>query len=395
MASTMSGMGKGLKRKTITDRLPTDIIEKSNGENIMSDPENKDDTYINEDFESDDFDFVDAYDDDPADADARLLPANTASSAINCGFVGVGGGGGKLAKAFLDLGFNKTLLVNTTEKDQPDGLDPSHFVLVPGADGVGKDIALGRKVLEEHSALVEDALRSRVGKIDWLFVLAGGGGGTGSASHVLHSTCARYLKSIEASGKVFYIVSKPTAQELLNSTIEENYNELLADIQGEPHIVIDNEKQLQLLRGKVGMLNMFPAANKNFAKLLAQVFKLASEHSPVQTFDSKDLEKCLSTNGRHVIGSTIVRDIDRQDLGATVFQGCLKSSPCPPASGKSGTGVLLLVVTEEMGSDPDVSRRLEAAFSYVGGRTQTLFSGVYVKKSLPGLIAITMLGGEK
>ena len=391
----MTGLRKSIKRKTITAPKNVDIIDESNGDNIMSDPENKDDTYINEDFDADDFDFVDAYDDDPAEADARLLPENKAASAINCGFIGVGGGGGKLAKAFLDIGFNKTLLVNTTEKDQPGGLDPSHFVLVPGADGVGKDVNLGRRVLEEHSALVEDALRSRIGNIDWLFVLAGGGGGTGSASHVLHGTCARYLKSIEASGKVFYIVSKPTAQELLNSTIEENYNSLLADIKDEPHIIIDNERQLQLLRGKVGMLNMFPAANKNFAKLLAQVLKLASEHSPVQTFDSKDLEKCLSTPGRHVIGSTVVRDIDRQDLGATVFQGCLRSSPCPSASGKSGTGVLLLVVTEEMGSDPDVSRRLEAAFSYVGGRTQTLFSGVYVKKNLPGLIAITMLGGEK
>ncbi len=395
MASTMTGLRKSIKRKTITEPKNVDIIDESNGDNIMSDPENKDDTYINEDFDADDFDFVDAYDDDPAEADARLLPENKAASAINCGFIGVGGGGGKLAKAFLDIGFNKTLLVNTTEKDQPGGLDPSHFVLVPGADGVGKDVNLGRRVLEEHSALVEDALRSRIGNVDWLFVLAGGGGGTGSASHVLHGTCARYLKSIEASGKVFYIVSKPTAQELLNSTIEENYNSLLADIKDEPHIIIDNERQLQLLRGKVGMLNMFPAANKNFAKLLAQVLKLASEHSPVQTFDSKDLEKCLSTPGRHVIGSTVVRDIDRQDLGATVFQGCLRSSPCPSASGKSGTGVLLLVVTEEMGSDPDVSRRLEAAFSYVGGRTQTLFSGVYVKKNLPGLIAITMLGGEK
>jgi cell division GTPase FtsZ len=395
MASTMTGMRRNVKRDTITDPQNVDKIDKSDGDNTMSDPENKDDTYINEDFDSDDFDFVDAYDDDPAEADARLLPDNKASSAINCGFIGVGGGGGKLAKAFLDIGFNKTLLVNTTEKDQPGGLDQAHFVLVPGADGVGKDVALGRRVLEEHSALVEDALRSRIGKVDWLFVLAGGGGGTGSASHVLHGTCARYLKSIEASGKVFYIVSKPTAQELLNSTIEENYNSLLEDIKNEPHIIIDNEKQLQLLRGKVGMLNMFPAANKNFAKLLAQVLKLASEHSPVQTFDSKDLEKCLSTNGRHVIGSTIIRDIDRQDLGATVFQGCLRSSPCPSASGKSQTGVLLLVVTEEMGSDPDVSRRLEAAFSYVGGRTQTLFSGVYVKKNLPGLIAITMLGGEK
>ena len=397
VASTVNGMRKGLKRNSITSRKKEDIILPSDGEKTMSDSENKDkdDSYINEDFESDDFDFVEAYDDDPAEGDDRLLPDNTAGSAINCGFIGVGGGGGKLAKAFLDVGYNKTLLVNTTEKDQPAGLDPVHFVLVPGADGVGKDVALGRQVLEEHSAMVEDALRSRIGKVDWLFVLAGGGGGTGSASHVLHGTCARYLKSNEASGKVFYIVSKPTAQELLNSTIEENYNELLNDIKGEPHIVIDNEKQLQLLRGKVGMLNMFPSANKNFAKLMSQVLKLANEHSEIQTFDSKDLEKCLSTPGRHVIGSTVVRDISRQDLGSSVFQGCLRSSPCPQFSGKSDTGVLLLVVTEEMASDPDVSRRLEAAFSYVGGRTSTLFSGVYVKKKLPGLIAITMLGGEK
>ena len=371
------------------------IILDNNGEKIMSNPENKDDTYINEEFDSDDFDFVEAYDDDPDAGDERLLPDNSAKSAISCGFIGVGGGGGKLAKAFLDLGFSKTLLVNTTEKDQPAGLDPAHFVLVPGADGVGKDVSLGRKVLEENGALVEDALRTKIGKVDWLFVLAGGGGGTGSASHVLNSTCERYLSSIEASGKVFFIVSKPTAQEMLNSTIKENYEALLSDVSSNPHIVIDNEKQLQLLRGKVGMLNMFPAANKNFAKLLSQVLKLASEHSSVQTFDSKDLEKCLSTPGRHVIGSTVIRDVSRQDLGAAVFQGCLRSSPCPKTSGNSDTGVLLLVATEEMASDPDVSKRLESAFSYVGGRTKTLFSGVYVKSKLPGLIAITILGGTR
>ena len=133
-------------------------------------------------FDSEDFDFVDAYDDAPAKGDDRLLPENTAKSAISCGFVGVGGGGGKLAKAFLDAGFSKTILVNTTDKDQPDGLDGAHFVLVPGADGVGKDVELGRKVLLENSALVEDALRTRFGRVDWLFILLGGGGGTGPSS---------------------------------------------------------------------------------------------------------------------------------------------------------------------------------------------------------------------
>lgn len=363
-------------------------------ENDMS--HNKDDEYINTPVaDDDDFDFVMAYDDDPAESDERLLPENDARSALSCGFVGVGGGGGKLANAFLSVGYNKTLLINTTEKDQPGGLDPSHFVLVPGADGVGKDVDLGKQVLSEHSALVEDAVRTRIGKVDWLFMLAGGGGGTGSACHELHGSLTRYLESVEASGHVVYIVSKPTAQELLNPAISKNFTALMSDIADHPHIVIDNEKQLQLLRGKVGMLNMFPSANKNFAKLFSQVLKLADEHTEIQTFDSKDLERCLSANGRIVIGSTIIKDVNRNDLGSLVYQGCLRSSPCPVPSGNAATGTLLLIVDGNMAADPDVSRRLESAFSYVGGRADVLFSGVYMKERIPGLIAITMLGGLK
>jgi hypothetical protein len=48
-----------------------------------------------------------------------------------------------------------------------------------------------------------------------------------------------------------------------------------------------------------------------------------------------------------------------------------------------------------MAADPDLSKKLEAAFSYVGGRTQTLFSGVYINDHVPGLIAISMFGGMR
>ena len=352
------------------------------------------DDYINPP-DDDDFDFLGAYDDDMGVQDDRLLPENTARSAISCGFVGFGGGGGKMAKAFLDMGFNKTLLVNTTEKDQPAGVDPSHFLLIPGADGVGKDIRLGARILGDNSALYEDALRSRLGNVDWLFVLAGGGGGTGSACPVLHESAVRYLKTLESHGKVVYIVSKPSAQELLNPTIANNYSSLLNGVQDHPHIVVDNEKQLQLLRGKVGLLDMYPAANQVFAKLFHQVLKLASEPSPIQSFDSKDLERCLHTDGRIFLGSTVIRNPDDRDLGATVFQGCLRGSPCLPPSRRPATGVLLMVLTSAHASDPSVSNRLEAATSYVGGRTDTLFSGVYVKERLPGLVALTMFGGMK
>ena len=81
----------------------------------------------------DEFDFVGTYSEEVTEDTSELLPENTAESAIDCAFIGVGGGGGKLAKAFIDLGFSRTLLVNTTEKDQPEGIEPDNFLLIPGA----------------------------------------------------------------------------------------------------------------------------------------------------------------------------------------------------------------------------------------------------------------------
>ena len=71
----------------------------------------------------------------------------------------------------------------------------------------------------------------------------------------------------------------------------------------------------------------------------------------------------------------------------------MRSSPCAAPSNNPKTGVLLLIITPEMGDNPKISNRMEAAFSYVGGRAETLFSGVYVQEQLPGLIALTLLGG--
>jgi cell division GTPase FtsZ len=342
-----------------------------------------------------DFDFVEHYGEAEEVNHEDLLPENEAVSSLNCAFVGVGGGGGKLAKAFLDLGFNKTLLINTTDKDQPQGVDPQHLVLIPDADGVGKDVDNGKSVLDNASAVVEDALRTKLGKVDWLFVLAGGGGGTGSACPALHSVFDRYLKSVQGEGRIVYIVSWPSAQELLNPTIAKNATSLLNDVSAEPHILLDNERQIKLLRGKVGMLNMYPVANSAFAKLLAQLLKLSSEQSSIQTFDSKDLEKCLATNGRIFLGSTLVADPSASNLGATIFQNCSTRSPCPQPQGSPTTGAMLLVVTAAMASNPEISKHMEAAISYVGGRTNTLFSGVYVKDEVPGLVAILCMSGLK
>ena len=360
----------------ILDNLTEEVVEE------VSTPSN--------DF--DDFDFIEDYSEAAEVKHENQLDDNETGAAINVGIIGVGGGGGKIAKAFLDLGFNKTLLINTTEKDQPLNIDQKHFVHIPGSDGAAKDINIGKKAFNENGAVVEDAIRTKFGKVDWLIVCAGGGGGTGSSTAALSPVFERYLESIEAEGKVLYVITQPTAQERLNSTIKSNANQLLKDLKNKPHVVLDNEKQTQLLRGKVGILGLLPTANKTFGKLFLQVLKLAGEKSPIQSFDSKDLERCLKTDKRMFVGSTMVKEAS-DNLGAEIFQNCMKRSPCPDPKGKPATGAMLLIITPEMAEDPEMSKHLDAAVSYVGGRTDTLFSGVYIRESLPGLVAILVLNG--
>jgi len=343
--------------------------------------------------EFDDFDFIDHYGDDEEVNHENLLPENTIPASLNCAVIGVGGGGGKMAKAFLDLGYNKTLLVNTTPKDIPNDIDDNHVVLIPDADGIGKDVNLGKAVFDANSTVVEDALRTKLGKVDWLFVCVGGGGGTGSATVSLHSVFERYLKSVQAKGEVIYIISWPTAQECLNPTIGRNALALLNDVSEYAHVVLDNERQVKLLRGKVGILGLYPAANSAFAKLWTQVLKLSSDKSPIQSFDSKDLERCLRTPQRMFIGSTLVKDPATPNLGSMILQNCMKRSPCPPPKGTPQTGALLLIVSSEMANDPEISKHLDAAIGYVGGRTDTLFSGVYINDNVPGLVAILCMNG--
>ena len=349
--------------------------------------------HYHEQVEAEDFGMVEDFGLQMEFSDEDLLPDNTAPSSLNVGLVGVGGGGNKMVNAFLELGFNKSILVNTTGKDIPKNVSEEHVVLIPDSDGIGKNTDYGKEVLTQNGAIVEDALRIKLGKVDWLLVFAGGGGGTGSSVTALHPVFERYMRSVQAGGNVVYVVSWPTAQENLNPTIARNALTLLNDVSPHPHVVLDNERSTRLLRGRIGMLGMYPVANTQFAKSFAQILKLSTEDSPIQSFDSKDLETCLGKSGRAFFGSTMIKDPNTGKLGSVILHNCMNRSSCPPPKGKAAAGSLILVASEEMVADPKVSKHLESAIAYVGGRCETLFSGVYVRKNVPGLIAILSMNG--
>ena len=74
---------------------------------------NQEKDHFHEEVEAEDFGMVEDFGLQMEYSDEDMLPENTAPSSLNVGFVGVGGGGNKMANAMIELGFNKTLLVNS------------------------------------------------------------------------------------------------------------------------------------------------------------------------------------------------------------------------------------------------------------------------------------------
>src|SRR3990167_7473140 len=83
-----------------------------------------------------------------------LLSDNTAISSLNVAFCAFGQGAGKIASEFLQLGFNRTILFNSTTKDKPASVKDENFVVFPNLDGLGKNVELGRKAIAENASLV-------------------------------------------------------------------------------------------------------------------------------------------------------------------------------------------------------------------------------------------------
>ena len=75
-----------------------------------------------------------------------------AGGALSYGIVGAGQGGGRMAKAFFDLGYTKTIAVNTARSDL-NGLklpeDQKFLVDEHGEQGAGKDQAKAAAAIEQ------------------------------------------------------------------------------------------------------------------------------------------------------------------------------------------------------------------------------------------------------
>jgi len=252
------------------------------------------------------------------------------------GVIGSGQCGGRLAKSFYDLGYKKSIALNTAVADlNPLELPEAQKVRIGSLEGSGKDMEKGGKAAEESAQLIFDKMKAVFGAVDKIIICVGFGGGTGAGScPVLISLARKYLAFTDNPDPVKNIIivaALPTAGELKSEVTRSNTERVkttmfqLAD-QAEcgPLILIDNSKIEKLYRG-IPPARFWPTINDTITQLFQMFNFLSKQESSYTSFDKEDYRTVLTTPGLAVLGVTKVELKEGTELGQAL-QSSLKKT---------------------------------------------------------------------
>lgn len=352
-----------------------------------------------EDFEPD----LDAVKDEVIDA---------ASGAMVYGVIGTGQGGGRIAKAFYDLGYHKTVAVNTAKADLALlELPDNHKLHIDTFtdQGAGKDQERGKQAVEEKSQEVFNKLREIFGeRIDRILVCAGTAGGTGGGSvTTLVGIAKRYFTYVgkeDANNRVGVVASLPTDGECASPTVAKNAYTRVTDLcdkakKGEfaPLILVDNQK-IKKLYPSLTVKQFWPTLNNTIAGLFHVFNALATQNSNYTTFDPADYDSIMRAKGCMIMGVTNVKNFEEETaLSMALKQNLEKTLLAEGFNLRTAKAAASIVVGgstlfEEVAGLMD---SIEYGFDTLGTMTggATVHRGIYEDEKKQSLVAYTIVGG--
>ncbi|MGE7624887.1 plasmid replication protein [Viridibacillus sp. NPDC096237] len=244
---------------------------------------------------------------------------------INFGFLGLGMGGSSIAAVCGDVKTNasfpyKALLVNTNSMD----LDKIKVenestvkLLIGDGKGASRDINRGEEIFVEHANKVADSVNLHFVDRDFIWVVAGLGGGTGTGSII---QAIKVLMTNNFQKKFGLILTLPRDSE--GSTVLSNALERLQVInkamQGLGSVVIvDNQKlfnYFETTNSNATVQSYLSFANSYIADTLHGMNVVTSSYQPYGEFhfDSSEFKKLITTPGvlHFVKYETKVQSID-------------------------------------------------------------------------------------
>lgn len=326
-------------------------------------------------------------------------------------FIGIGQAGGRLVKAFYDLGYKKALAINTAQHDLkllelPD--EQKYYIDYLGENGAGKDQELGSKALQSREQEIFDKMRKVFGdKVDRIVLCIGTAGGTGGGGVIPMIKVAKeyfsYVGKYDASERVGVIAALPTIGELASPQVAKNAFERTTELcnmasKGDfaPLIIIDNGK-IKKLYPKLTVTQFWPFINNTVAGLFHVFNILAAQDSNITTFDPTDYDSVMKAPGCMIMGVTSVTDIEEE----TSVSGAIKSNleKTLLAEGfdlKTAKAAAAIVVgnSDMFSSIPGLMDTIEHGFSALAALTgeAVVHRGIY-EGNKTKLTVYTIIGG--
>lgn len=254
--------------------------------------------------------------------------------AVTYAFIGSGQGGCRVAQAFYETGYKKTICVNTATQDlsKVEVPDDQKILFDAGEQGAGKNMERGEEAALGGQQQLLDLMKKKFGQVDHIMVCVGAGGGSGGGSTlVLVETAKLYLTHIgqpEVNKRVGVIMTLPTGGESASPAVANNADFLATRMTMwaeqklvSPLIFVDNDK-IRKMYPKLSVKAFWPTVNKTIAGLFHVFNVITKKPTEYTTFDTADYMSVMRGGGCMIMGVTSVKNIE----GGSSISSALKDN---------------------------------------------------------------------
>lgn len=319
--------------------------------------------------------------------------------AVEFGFVGLGGAGGKIAEAFRYIGKYKVLALNTSSQDlaklKMDDVNDKVYLDI-GSEGAGKDMTIGAGAIKKFSGDIHHALSRKFSKEQFLMVCAGGGGGTGCGG--VTAIIDQCLEHTEHVGCFFTLPKDTEGEKVRHNTAEtlEALFKMAEEKKISPLVLVDNDKVAEMHKDW-NIVKFWKLANSEITSLFHQINLVCAQDSEVHSFDPADY-KAIMKSGRCLIFGSLDIPTDNIDENSisnymrdNLQSGLLAKGFDDHYADSKVAGAILLGSEDALGEIP--MEYLEMAFGVLNRVVGdgTVHRGIYINEKIP-LRVYTLIG---
>ena len=310
-------------------------------------------------------------------------------------FVGAGQCGGRLARAFYNLGYRRVAVVNTTDQDFED-LPQSMARHSLQTQGAAKDTEAAREAVRGREAEVSELIQRSLGDdLEQVFVCAGVGGGSGGG---LAGPLVDVIRQQHPQARTGALVALPDTTE--GPQVCANAVRSLLELYEKgvsPLLIVDNKRVRDLYRPPISQFH--EVCNKVTAYLLHAFNYLSAVHSPYITFDRAELHQLLGS-GVLTLSRAPVSDLSTASKISEAIRSQMDQSTLAEVDMTTASLAALLFVAPRTILDRLDMEYFDAGYEALqtiirgqqGGQVD-VHRGLYESQTVDELHAYTMVGG--